>query len=261
MFKTLIQHRQLLLELVKREFTGRYRGSFGGVLWSMLEPLLMFTVYVVAFGYIMQLRWNQAGDVREYAFMMFAGMIVFQAFSECLNKAPRLIVSNPNFVKKVVFPLEILPWVMIISILAHLMIAVLLWILFYIMLIGIPHHTVLYVPIVLLAFCPLLLALGLILAALGVVVRDIDQVTGMLARALLFMTPIFYNSDSAPPLIKGALMVNPLTFIIEQLRLIMFIGHAPSFIGLLIYFLFAAIACVGSLFIFRCLRPIFADNL
>jgi lipopolysaccharide transport system permease protein len=261
MFDSVIRHRQLLMELVKREFSGRYRGSFGGVFWSFAEPLFMLSIYVVAFGFIMQARWSQTGDAKEYAFMIFAGLIVFQAFSECLNKAPRLIVGNPNFVKKVVFPLEILPWVMSIATLAHLLIAVVLWLAGYILLFGTPHPTLLYLPVVLIAFFPMLLAVGWLLAAVGVIVRDVDQVTGMLGRALLFMSPIFYSLDAAPALIKSALLVNPLTFIIEQFRLILFVGQSPNFAGLLIYFGVAMAASAGALFIFRRMRPIFADNL
>lgn len=260
-FKAVLDHRQLLMELVKREFSGRYRGSFGGILWSLVEPLLMLTIYVAAFGFIMQARWSQTGDAKEYAFMVFTGLIIFQAFSECLNKAPKLIVSNPNFVKKVLFPLEILPWVMSIATLAHLLISVTLWLAGYILMFGTPHVTVLYFPIVLIAFFPMLLAVGWLLAAVGVVVRDIDQATGMLGRALLFMTPIFYSLDRAPALIKKALLVNPLTFIIEQFRLILFFGQPPNFVGLLIYFGIALAVSSGALLIFRRLRSVFADNL
>jgi len=260
-FKAVLDHRQLLMELVKREFSGQYRGSFGGILWSLVEPLLMLTIYVAAFGFIMQARWSQTGDAKEYAFMVFTGLIIFQAFSECLNKAPKLIVSNPNFVKKVLFPLEILPWVMSIATLAHLLISVTLWLAGYILMFGTPHVTVLYFPIVLIAFFPMLLAVGWLLAAVGVVVRDIDQATGMLGRALLFMTPIFYSLDRAPALIKKALLVNPLTFIIEQFRLILFFGQPPNFVGLLIYFGIALAVSSGALLIFRRLRSVFADNL
>jgi lipopolysaccharide transport system permease protein len=256
---TFWQHRSLTYELVKREFAGRYRGLFGGLLWSLAEPLFMFAVYVIVFGFIMKARWSMSGDAKEYAFMMFAGLIVFQAFSECLNKAPKLIVSNPNFVRKVVFPLEILPGVMTIAALAHLLIALVLWVAGYALLFGTPHITLLYLPLLLMAFFPMLLTVGWSLAAVGVFVRDIDQVTGVLARALLFMTPIFYSVDSAPEIIKTAMCANPLAFIIDQFRLILFIGQAPNLIGLLVCFLLATVASAGALYVFRRVRPAFAD--
>lgn len=253
------RHRSLALELVKREFMGRYRGSFGGILWSLAQPLFMLAVYTVAFGIVMQARWGFAGGTREYALMLFAGLIVFNAFSECLIKAPKLIVANPNFVKKVVFPLEILPWVMSLSALLHLVIATAVWLAGYLILFGLPKSTLIYFPLILIAYFPVLLAIGWLLAAVGVIVRDIDQLTGMLAQALLFLTPIFYSVDAAPRLIQKALMLNPLTFIVEQMRLVLFIGEAPSLRGLLAYFVLSLAFSMGALFVFRRLRNSFAD--
>lgn len=254
------RHRSLVAELVKREFTGRYRGSFGGMLWAVAQPLFMLAIYTVAFGIIMQSRWGFTGTTKEYALMLFAGLIVYNAFAECLAKAPRLIAANPNFVKKVVFPLEVLPWVMAITALFHALIAIAVWVVGYTILYGLPHATLLYFPLVLVAFLPVLLAMGWLLAALGVIVRDIDQLTGMLAHALLFVTPIFYSVDAAPLLIQKALLLNPLTYIVEQMRLVLFIGRPPSLQGLLVYFLLSLVFSMAALFIFRRLRSSFADN-
>ena len=259
LFHTLWHYRGLTLELVKREFSGRYRGSFGGILWSLAQPLFMLGVYTIAFGIIMKSRWGFSGGTREYALMLFAGLIVFNAFAECLTKAPRLIVANPNFVKKVVFPLEILPWVMSLSALIHLLIATAVWLLGYVILFGTPQASVIYFPAILIAFFPVLLAIGWLLAAVGVIVRDIDQLTGMLANALLFLTPIFYSVDAAPPLIQNALMLNPLTFIVEQMRLVLFVGEAPNLPGLLTYFVLSLASSMAALFVFRRLRDGFAD--
>lgn len=253
-------HRSLVAELVKREFTGRYRGSFGGLLWTVAQPLFMLAIYTVAFGVIMQARWGFTGTTKEYALMLFAGLIVYNAFAECLAKAPRLIAANPNFVKKVVFPLEVLPWVMAITALLHALIAIAVWVVGYTILYGLPHTTLVYFPLVFVAFLPVLLTMGWLLAAVGVIVRDIDQLTGMLAHALLFVTPIFYSVDAAPPLIQKALLLNPLTYIVEQMRLVLFIGQPPSLQGLLVYFLLSLAFSMAALFIFRRLRSSFADN-
>lgn len=253
-------HRSLVAELVKREFMGRYRGSFGGMLWAIAQPLFMLAVYTVAFGVIMQARWGIGGTTKEYALMLFAGLIVYNAFGECLAKAPRLIAANPNFVKKVVFPLEVLPWIMAISALLHAFIAIAVWVAGYTFLYGLPKATVVYFPLVLIAFLPLLLATGWLLAAVGIIVRDLDQVTGMLAHALLFVTPIFYSMDAAPVLLQKAFLLNPLTYIVEQMRLVLFIGQLPSFQGLSVYFLLSLAFSMVALFIFRRLRSSFADN-
>lgn len=250
-----------MLELLSRDLIGQYRGSFGGWVWSFAEPLFMFVVYVAAFGYILQTRWTASGDTREYAFMLFAGLIIFQAFAECLSRAPLLIVANPNFVKKIVFPLEILPWVMCASVMVHLSISTLLWVIGYAVLFGVPHGTVLLTPLILIAFFPVLLAVGWLLAAIGVIVRDVSQLTGMAARALLFMTPVFYGVHSAPLFLRKLLRLNPLTFIIEQFRVVLFEGALPNFFGLSVYFVCSCACAAVSLFVFQRLRPMFSDNL
>lgn len=252
-------HRSLVSELVKREFTGRYRGSFGGVFWSFAQPLFLLGVYTMAFGVILKTRWGVAGDTKDYAFMLFAGLIIFNAFAECLKRAPTLITANPNFVKKVVFPLEILPLVMALTAFLHALISITVWIAGYLIIFGIPKLSLLYFPVVLAAFFPILLGVGWLLAALGVVVRDIDQLTSMISHALLFLTPIFFSLDSAPELLRYLLSINPLTFIIEQFRQVLFVGNAPNLTGLVLYFLVALLFSGTSLFIFRRLRTTFAD--
>ena len=257
--KTLIQHRSLIFELTKREFTGRYRGSFGGIAWSFIQPLFLLSIYTLAFGVILKTRWGTSGDTTEYALMLFAGLIVFNAFSECLIKSSTLISSNPNFVKKVVFPLELLPVVTVAAVLVHALIAIAVWYAGYIIIFGIPHLSSLFFPIILTCLIPILLGIALLFSAIGVVVRDINQVTGMLNHALLFLTPIFYSIEAAPPILRTALIMNPLTFIVEQLRAILFLGHMPNFTGLFIYFLVATLFAWCSLLLFRRLRPTFAD--
>ncbi|MES2935171.1 MAG: ABC transporter permease [Pseudomonadota bacterium] len=253
------RHRSLVMELVKREFTGRYRGSFGGVLWSFVQPLFMLAVYTLAFGVILKTRWGFSGDTKDYAFVLFSGLIIFNAFGECLTRAPTLITSNPNFVKKVVFPLEILPLVMAISAIGHALISISVWIGGYMLLFGLPKLTLLYFPAIIAVFFPILLGVGWLLAAMGVIVRDIEQLTRMVSHALLFLTPIFFSIDSAPPMIAYAMLINPLTFIVEQFRQAMFFGISPNFWGLAIYLLLATVFSAASLYIFKRLRPTFAD--
>lgn len=256
---SVFQHRELLFELFKREFAGRYRGSLGGVLWSLAEPLLMLMVYTLAFGVFMQMRWREGGGALDYAFMMFLGLVVYQAFAECLNKAPGLIVAHPNFVKKVIFPLEILPWVMAISALSQCLVALGLWLVGYVVLFGAPHASVLWLPLVLLAFLPSLLAVGWLLAALGVPLRDTGHIAAMLAKALLFMTPVFFSVAAVPDAVRPLLLLNPLTFIIEQLRAVLFMGETPDFVGLLVYFMVSALLAWAARAVFERLRPGFAD--
>ena len=259
LFATIWKHRSLVLELTKREFSGRYRGSFGGIVWSFAQPLFLLAVYTVAFGVILKSRWGFAGGTADYALMLFAGLIVFNAFSECLSKSPVLVTDNPNFVKKVVFPLELLPVITVATALIHAAIGLAVWLLGYGVLLGVPKATAFLAPIVLLCFIPVLLGLGWLLSALGVIVRDIGQLTNMLGHTLLFLTPIFYSIQAAPPLLQNLLLLNPLTFVVEQLRLVLFYGQMPVLSGLAIYFALSAVFAWLALTLFRRLRPTFAD--
>lgn len=253
------RHHSLLFELTKREFSGRYRGSFGGIAWSFVQPLFLLSVYTLAFGVILKARWGFSGSTKDYALMLFAGLIVFNAFSEVLTKSATLVTANPNFVKKVVFPLELLPVVSIITALIHALIGIGVWLLGYAVLIGMPKPTVLLFPLVLLCFVPVLLGLGWLLSSLGVVVKDIGQLTAMLNHTLLFLTPIFYSIEAAPPLLQNLLLLNPLTFVVEQFRLVLFYGQMPALRGLAMYFVLASLFAWLSLILFRRLRPHFAD--
>lgn len=259
LFTILWRHRSLVLELTKREFSGRYRGSFGGIIWSFVQPLFLLTVYTVAFGVILKARWGSSGSTAEYALMLFAGLIIFNAFSEVLSKSSTLVTDNPNFVKKVVFPLELLPFITVTAALIHALIGIFVWFLGYLILFGAPKTTAILFPVILVCFVPVLLGLGWLLSALGVIVRDISQLTGMLIHTLLFLTPIFYSIETAPPKLQKLLMLNPLTFIVEQFRTVLIYGQMPALIGLAVYFVLASIFAWFSLWLFRRLRPTFAD--
>lgn len=259
MFASLWRHRSLVFELTKREFSGRYRGSFGGIVWSFAQPLFLLTVYTIAFGVILKARWGFSGSTADYALMLFAGLIVFNAFSECLSKSTTLITSNPNFVKKVVFPLELLPVITVATAMIHALIGMAVWFLGYVLLFGAPKASAILFPVILVCFVPVLLGLGWLLSALGVIVRDISQLTGMLNHTLLFLTPIFYSIEAVPPPLQNLLMLNPLTFVVEQFRLVLFYGQMPALKGLAVYFVLATLFAWISLVLFRRLRPTFAD--
>jgi lipopolysaccharide transport system permease protein len=259
MFASLFRHRSLVIELTKREFSGKYRGSFGGMAWSFAQPLFLLTVYTIAFGVILKARWGFSGGTANYAVMLFAGLIIFNAFSECLIRSTNLISGNPNFVKKIVFPLELLPVIMVATAMIHALIAMAVWFLGYFALFGTPKGTAVLFPVILICLIPVMLGTGWLLAAVGVIVKDIGQLTGMLSQTLLFLTPIFYSIEAAPPVLQKLLMLNPLTFIVEQFRRVLFYGEMPALKGLLIYFVLASVFAWASLALFRRLRPAFAD--
>ena len=262
MVASLWRNRGLLKTLVQREVLGRYRGSVLGVLWSFFNPVFMLLIYTFVFSVVFKARWNNASESKtEFALVLFAGLIVFNLFSECFNRAPGLILSNVNYVKKVVFPLEILPWVSLGAALFHASISLCVWLVAYLIYFGIPHLTVLLVPLIILPLLLLIIGLTWCLSALGVYLRDVSQFTGMLTSVLMFLSPIFYPITALPERYRPLLLLNPLTPVIEQARDVLFWGQLPNFSMLLIYIVAsAAIAWLGFAW-FQKTRVGFADVL
>lgn len=233
MFSSLWRNRSLVMTLTKREIAGRYRGSMMGVLWSFFLPVLMLAVYTFVFSVIFKARWNAGSDSKtEFALILFAGLLVFNFFSECVNRAPGLILANPSYVKKVVFPLEILPVVTLGAALFHFCVGLLVWFLFYMIFFGVPPATALLFPAILLPLFFLTAGVSWLLASLGVFLRDIAQIVGVCTTILMFLSPIFYPMSALPQSFQKVLLLNPLTLIIEQGRDVLIWGkvlHWPWF--------------------------------
>lgn len=262
MVGSLWRHRSLTMTLVRREVVGRYRGSFLGILWSFFNPLFMLGVYTFVFSVVFKARWNGASDSNaEFALVLFAGLLVFNLFSECINRAPGLILANINYVKKVVFPLEILPWVVLGSALFHAAISLGVWLIAYVVLFGLPHITALLLPPVLLPLLLFIMGLAWLLASLGVYLRDVSQFISIITTTLMFLSPIFYPANALPEEYRGLLYLNPMTPIIELTRDVLYWGNAPNWLIWSLYLLTtSAIAWVGFAW-FQKTRKGFADVL
>lgn len=259
---SLWRHRSLIRSFVQRDVLGRYRGSIMGLLWSFLNPLFMLVVYTFVFSVIFKARWGTGSDSKtEFALILFSGLMVFTLFAECVNRAPGLILGNPNFVKKVVFPLEVLPWVNLGSALFHGAISLGVWILAYIIFFGVPHLTALYLPMVLLPLVFFIMALSWALASLGVYLRDAGQFIGIVTSTMMFLSPIFYPVTAIPERYRGLLYLNPLTPVIEQTRAVLFWGHAPDFKILGIYLVVTVLLAWLGFAWFQKTRKGFADVL
>jgi lipopolysaccharide transport system permease protein len=223
------KYRQLIWQLAKREVIGRYRGSMMGLLWSFFNPIFMLTVYTFFFSIVYKARWGTGSSSKfDFAITLFAGLIPFTLFSECLNRAPHLIINNVNYVKKVIFPLDILPWVNLGSALFHAGMSLIVLLLFFI---GVNHTlnwTVIFLPVVNLPLVFLILGLSWFLASLGVFVRDVTHTITILTTALLFLSPVFYSLSAIPEPYKTFIYLNPLTAIIEQNRAIIIAGQLPD---------------------------------
>lgn len=261
-FACLRTHRELVWELVKRDFIGRYKGSIMGVGWSLLHPILMLVIYTLVFSVAFKARWGGGEESKvAFALVLFSGMIVHGLFAECLNRAPGIIVSQPNYVKKVVFPLEILPWVALCSALLHFLVSLVLLSVFCIFTGVSLKATFVLVPVVMLPLLLMTLGLTWLFASLGVYLRDIAQGMGIVTTVLMFLSPVFYKTTAFPEEYRILFALNPLTLPIEQLRDVMLWGNAINW-GSWTASLFAGSAiCYFGFWWFQKSRRGFADVL
>lgn len=230
MFAGAFHHRVLICQLVRREVTGRYRGSWLGLGWSLASPLVMLAIYTFFFSAVFKARWGMSGtsDRPSFAFFLFVGLIIHGFAAECINRAPSLVLGNTNFVKRVVFPLEVLAVVATGSALFHAAINVAVLLIAQLMLGYSLQWTVVFLPLVLLPLVFISLGLAWLLSSLGVYLRDVGQVTGFITTILLFLSPVFYPVDAMPEPYRDWLLLNPLTFIIEQARAVVLLGELPN---------------------------------
>lgn len=234
----LIKSRELIIQLIWSEVAGRYRGSFAGLMWSFLNPLFSLAMYTFVFGVVLKARWGlSAESIFDFSLVLFAGLIIHGLLSECITRAPQLIIGNPSYVKQVIFPLEILPIVTLGSSLFHTTIGFLLLIMIW----GITHGgvalEVIFVPLLILPLSLIAVGLGWLIAATTVYFRDLSQLVAFTSSGLLFFSPIFYPASSVPDPFRYILNVNPLTYVIEQVRATFVSGEIPELKSYLIYLL------------------------
>jgi lipopolysaccharide transport system permease protein len=235
---SVIRHRSLIAELSKRDVLGRYRGASFGLLWSLISPFLMLCVYTFAFGNVLGSRWPRPAETaseHSFTIILFVGLIVHGFFAECLSRSPSLITGNPSYVKRVVFPLEILPWPMVLSALFHMMMNIVVLVGLRLALEGTFSWTTLLLPVVILPLAVMMLGIGWLFAALGVYFRDIAQITGVLATAFLFTSSAIVPIQSVAPKFRPIFELNPLTFIIDQARNVALWDILPNWPGLATY--------------------------
>jgi lipopolysaccharide transport system permease protein len=259
---SLWRHRSLVHTLTRRDVVGRYRGSVLGILWSLFHPILMLAVYTFVFGVVFKAQWFAGGTSRTgFALELFAGLLVFNLFAECVNRAPGLVLAHAGYVKKVAFPLEVLPWVSLGSALFHFMAGLLVWIAFHLCFFGLPRPGLLLLPVVLAPLFLGTLGVSWLLASLGVYLRDLGQITGIATTVLMFLSPVFYPLTALPPQYRFLLVLNPLTPVIENARAAM-TGAGPSIDAMFVMQLVASVllAWLGFAW-FQKTRKGFADVL
>lgn len=257
------RHRYLIGQLVRRDVLLKYRGSYLGIGWSFLYPLLLLVTFTLVFGGVFGGRWGSAGEGMrglELALFIYCGLAVFIPFSEVISTAPRLLLSNQNFVKKIIFPTEILPLVSLLSATIHGT-AHLLLLLLAALLAGHAHASMLLAPIALLPVWLFTLGLAWLITAAGVYVRDLAHGMPVLVQLLMFLSPVFYPLSAAPGFLRTLHSFNPLALAMEDMRRTVLMGQPPDWGNWLAMlatgFIFAAL---GHAFFVRC-REEFADVL
>lgn len=261
-FAALIRNKSLVWELTKREILGRYRGASFGMAWSVISPFLMLAVYAFAFGTVLKSRWpQQAGGDHSYAVILFVGLIVHGFFAECVSRASTLVVGNSNFVKRVVFPLDILPWPIIFSALFHALLNALVLIFLMLVMEHRLHPTLILLPLILIPLALFTVGVSWLLASLGVYFRDINQIMPVIVTAMLFLSSAIVPVSILSPRMQTLFYLNPLTFFIDEARVVVLTGGLPDWTAL-------AIATLGGLLVawlghawFMATRRGFADVL
>lgn len=255
-----LRNRYLLVELIKRDVSVRYRGSLMGMVWAIINPLLMLAVYTFFFSVVFKARWGGAeGSRSDFALLLFCGLLMFNFLGEVLNRSPALMLTNANYVKKIVFPLDILPYVVVGSALFHAVIGFLVWFVFFIIVKNSFYVTSLFLPLVFLPIGLFALGFSWLFSSVGVYARDVSQFVTILTAILPFTSPVFFPVSALPESVQPWIYVNPLTVAIEQARSLLFYGTLPSVSQYIIYLVVAVFFAVICHVWFRKTRPGFAD--
>lgn len=253
--------RELIHQFTRREIEGRYRGSVLGLLWSFINPLIMLLIYTFIFGVVFKARWPQSGSqsLGQFALVLFCGLVSFNIFSECISRSSSLIVSVPSYVKKVVFPLEILPISLLGSALFHGLISFCVLLLANLFINHTVQWTLIFLPIVMLPLCFFCLGISWLLASLGVFLRDLSHVIGLVIQVIFYASAIFYPFEALPPYAQTAIRFNPLTSIITNFRRVVLWGMMPNWIGLMAWIAITGVVMLLGYMWFMKTKKAFAD--
>jgi len=261
MIRNLWQHRELIGIFTRREIRGRYKGTNLGLMWSIVSPLALLLIYTFAFGVIFHARWpeSRTDSLSEFSITLFCGLIVFNLFSECVSAAPGLVLRNPNYVRKVVFPLEILPVSILGSALFHGAMSLVLLVTANGLVNQEFHLSALLVPLVSLPLMLLTLGACWFLAGIGVFFRDIQQVLSLVLAGLFFGTPIFYGISQLPPSLQPLMKLNPLAPSVEAVRQVVLWGQCPEWQALIVWLVVGVLVMLAGHAFFMRARRVFAD--
>lgn len=252
--------RSLVGQLARREIQARYRGSMGGLAWSIANPVFMLAIYTWMFTVIFQARWGDMAVSRvDYTVLLFAGLLVYNIFAECAITATRQITDNPNFVKKVVFPLEFLSVVTVASALFHFVAGFAVLLVFSVYVYGALPWTVVLVPLAVLPAVLLALGASWLFSALGVFLQDLRHFVALLTSALMFLSPIFYPLRAVPEQFRPLVRLNPLSLAVEHARDVAIFGRIPDLADWAANLAFGLLFALAGYWWFQRSRREFAD--
>lgn len=261
-FSVFGKDRGLTAQLAWRDILGRYRGANFGLFWSLIGPLMMLAIYALAFGHILGGRWQRPeGESADFAIVLFMGIIVHGFFAECVSRAPGLMQANANYVKKVIFPLHVLPWSVVWSALFHMGMNVLVFVALAGLAYGIFSWYIVLLPVVLLPLVMLTIAVTWVVASLGVYLRDINQAVPVVVTGMFFLSSAIIPVESVPEQYRVIFHLNPLTFFIDQARNVALWQVLPDWQGLAVHALWGLVAMYVAYAWFRLTSRGFADVL
>ena len=255
--------RKLIQEFTLLEMKIRYKGSYLGIFWWLIHPILMLGIYIFIFQIILKPRWNfeSGSDICPYILILFCGMIVFNLFGECLMRAPLLLVTHRNYVKKIVFPIEILPISIVGSALIHFFVSLGILLLGMLAWGKIPSLHLLLLPFILLPLILLSLGVSWFVTCLGVLLRDLTHIMPFLVQILFFLTPVIYPVEAIPPSVRAYFKLNILTVLVEDARNIILFGKAFPWGAWSVTLLISAGVCIAGYFFFMLSKKAYADFL
>ena len=262
-FSKIFFNRRLIWSMIIREIESRYKETFFGLFWAISTPVFMLVIYTFVFTKIFNGRWETAGTTSQYDFaiILFLGLIIYNFLAEILTLSPNLIVNNKNFVKKMVFPLEVLPAIAIGNALFHGILSFIILLIFQLFARHYIPPTFLFFPVMFIPFILLTMGVSLFIASLGVFIRDLNQIMRPLITALLFLAPIIYPSSVLPEFAQRLILINPLSFMVEQAREVVIFGNLPNFFGWIVYITSAFFTFIIGVFVFEKTKNAFADVL
>lgn len=252
----------MIYQFARRDIEAKFRQSWLGMAWLFLAPLLMLTIYTLVFRHIFQVRWAPPGEGSlAFALRLYTGLVIFNFFAECINRAPHLMLEQPYLIKKVVFPLEILPWASVLAGSVQLLMGGVILLALNLLGLGSVPVSTLALPLVWLPLLPLCLGLSWLLSSLGIFIRDIGQVVGLLIGALMFLSPVFFPVEALPQTVQKWMWLNPLAPIMNQTRQVLLQGQWPDWSQWLLSLVACSVLAVIGAAIFQRLREGFSDVL